>query len=508
MPNRRQWLNHHVLLVTAFSACYFCFTLRLAGLKLLWYDELFTYHIARLPAVSDIWLSLVDAIDLNPPLSYLAARTALNVFGDHPVALRLPSVLGLWLLSVCLYGVVARRVPAPFACLAMLFPQMTQAADYAYEARPYGIVLGCCGVALLCWQAADGVWRRVALFGLCASLAAALSAHYYAVLLFVPLGLAELTRWVKRRRVDLALMAAATIALAPLIVSFPLIRAAKAYYAATAPPSRDWGAVLSYYSEWLLPFAFLPLTAVLLLLCILPRRVSTDTAKDRACAPNEAEWVLAVGLAALPILLMLAAKTATGAYAYRYVLSAVAGCALLVAFVVARRTSSQPAVGYACAALFFAAFGVREVGQLRHRAGEHEASAALQRFLARHTDVQMPVVVADPRDFLALSHYAPPELAARLVYVADPVRSVGVLRGDTHDKALLALARWVPLNVIDYQHFVAEQPQFLVYGKEFWVSSALIEDGTRLEVRAMHKTGLLFDATAPDNRPRLSVLER
>jgi hypothetical protein len=42
----------------------------------------------------------------------------------------------------------------------MLFPLITNAYPYAYEARPYGLLLGFCGLSLLCWQsAAEGQSR-------------------------------------------------------------------------------------------------------------------------------------------------------------------------------------------------------------------------------------------------------------------------------------------------------------------------------------------------------------
>src|SRR5262249_22574769 len=77
------------------------------------------------------------------------------------------------------------------------------AYSYAYEARGYGMVLGFAGAAVVCWDLARSPrWRPVALLGLPVCLALAVATHFYAVLLVVPLALAELARSLKRRRTD------------------------------------------------------------------------------------------------------------------------------------------------------------------------------------------------------------------------------------------------------------------------------------------------------------------
>ena len=113
------------------------------------------------------------------------------------------------------------------ALLASVLPIATDAYVYAYEARAYGIVLGCAGIVLVSWQAAAARTRRtLALFTLSASLAAAISFHYFAVLLLLPLGVGELARWWERRASDRAMWGAILASLSPLILFSPLIRRA------------------------------------------------------------------------------------------------------------------------------------------------------------------------------------------------------------------------------------------------------------------------------------------
>jgi hypothetical protein len=41
-----------------------------------WFDEIFTFHAANQPTISDVWRALANGVDLNPPLNYLLARGA------------------------------------------------------------------------------------------------------------------------------------------------------------------------------------------------------------------------------------------------------------------------------------------------------------------------------------------------------------------------------------------------------------------------------------------------
>ena len=60
-----------------------------------------------------------------------------------------------------------------------------------------------------------------------------------------------------------------------------------------------------------------------------------------------------------------------------------------------------------------------------------------------------PIVVADPLAFLELQHYAPSELRARIVYLADLPTALAVTGTDSADLSLLGLAKRVtPLQVV------------------------------------------------------------
>lgn len=74
-------------------------------------------------------------------------RGVVAVLCHGSLALRLPEMLGVWALCLCLYRFVARRLSSLAGVAAMLFPLVTIAGFYGTEARPYGLILGLAGLA-------------------------------------------------------------------------------------------------------------------------------------------------------------------------------------------------------------------------------------------------------------------------------------------------------------------------------------------------------------------------
>src|SRR5262249_18522328 len=148
---------------------------------------------------------------------------------------------------LCLFRFVSRRSTIVYGIAAMLFPLSTGAYYYAFEARPYGLVLGLAGLAMICWQSlAEGEGRALPLAGLALSLAAAVSCHYYAVLVLIPFVCGEAARTLSRRRLDLPVWAAMAASLVPLLIFFPLIARARSYSKVFwSQPS--WGDIPGFY---------------------------------------------------------------------------------------------------------------------------------------------------------------------------------------------------------------------------------------------------------------------
>src|SRR5687768_1660428 len=75
-----------------------------------WHDEIYTALISALPDHRAIWVSLLDAVDANPPIHYYLVRAAQQLVPDDHLAARLPSIVGFLLLILGTHQFLKARV--------------------------------------------------------------------------------------------------------------------------------------------------------------------------------------------------------------------------------------------------------------------------------------------------------------------------------------------------------------------------------------------------------------
>ncbi len=361
-------------IVGAVSLLYLAVTCVLARYKLFWNDELFTLYISGLPTLSDIWAILATGVEQLPPTFHVLTRVVVQLFGEQHLTVRLPAILGVGVMGVCLFVVVARRTSTVYGLTAMLLPLVTQAYFYAYEARPYGLVLAFSAASLLCWQsAAEGHRRILSLVGLTATLAAALGSHYYAVLVFVPLAMGEIARSFGRRRLDLAMWLAFCVATIPLWAFLPLIQAGRKLAGTFWAPPR-WRDMIGFYQN-VLASATAPFLGIILIVAIyaIVRSSAPAERKVTTVAPPPHEVVAAIGYLAIPGIAVVLAKLVTGAFTDRYALPAVIGVALILPWGAYHLLDRRAAMGVVLAALlggwFVVIVGIEPAMQLRRERG-------------------------------------------------------------------------------------------------------------------------------------------
>lgn len=487
--------------LAAISLVYFVGVVARASGKLFWFDELVTLYVSRLPTMAEVWAALSTAADANPPLFHVITRAAHALIGEGPIGTRLPAMMGFWIMGLCLFRFVSRRFGPLYGLLAMLVPFFTEAHWYAYEARPYGLVLGLSGVALVCWQsAADDERRPLSLVGLALSLAALVSSHYFAVFVFVPIALGEIARTLGRRRVDWPIWLCLGAAITPLAFHQPLLRAGSVYAMETFAKAQ-WKEMFWFYDFLLRPAiapAMAAVTAVALF-HMLPRAGRDGVEREDRGTLRFHETVAALGLVALPLFGVAAGKLVTGVFQARYVLPAVLGVSLMLAVAAAAVNRSRPGVGAALAVTLFAVMAAQTVWASRSFVAPPSNVLREHPLLAVNGGGDLPIVVGNADAFLTLTHYAPPALGVRLVYLTDSVEAVRYSGTHHGDQGLLALARWAPgMRLDEYRRFVAGHSEFLLYwaGTEReWQLTKLVSDGARLEIQAKRGRQMLFRVT-------------
>jgi len=294
LDRRTTWLLAALLLL------YIAATVPLACLKFMWLDELFTYSIAGLPNANRIWLALASrGVAPMPPTFYFVTRFTQNLLGPSHFAIRLPELAGFWMASLCLFHYVRRRTGALYGLVGVMALWITGAYRYAYEARPYGLVLGFCGLALVCWQAApERVHRRRALLGLFGALAGAVFSHYGGVMLLFPLGLGELVRSISRRKVDWPVWLSFCGALVPLLLFLPLLGGSISAYGVAMWSRPTLKSVPSCYGQLLSsaarPLAAVFVTVTLWRLLLAVRTDSSAISADTSSRNCGCDWIVSV----------------------------------------------------------------------------------------------------------------------------------------------------------------------------------------------------------------------
>jgi hypothetical protein len=480
-----------------FLMLFFILTALRAGSRALWYDELFTFYMSHLPSMGAIWAGLKQGADLNPPLIYVATRAAFRLFGDGPVAARLPAMIGFLAMSVCLFRFVAKRTNAVYGFVAMLFPWITGARRYAYEARAYGLVLGFSALALLCWQSAcEGKRRRLALAGLTLSVAGALMSHCYAVLLFVPLGLGELVRTWRAKRIDWPVWMA-IVAPAPLVLTYlPLMRANNGLVLNNAIFAPRFASIAEFCTAVLGP-AVWPWVIGFAVVLWMARRGGETEQQPPARIPAH-EIAAAAGLVAIPLCALLLAFALTHVFETRYGLSAVMGLGMLFAFLAYTRTANRGATGVLLMGVFLAGFLMNSFWAAPD---DTTQSLAIRGLDPDQVEKDVPFVIGSGTLFLQVDHYAKPELASRLYLLRDPRVAVRYTGSDVFDNGYPILQRWFPIkgHIEDYRSFMDRHERFMVFGPMHdpldWLIFKLVDDGAQMNFRGQFGDNLLFEVT-------------
>ncbi|MGA2193687.1 MAG: glycosyltransferase family 39 protein [Bryobacteraceae bacterium] len=459
-----RWLQamerHPRVVLVVFSIVYFALTCFRANRKLFWFDELFTVYLARLPDFKSVWRAVVSGVDFNPPLFYLITRFSEHILGEGHIAARLPAILGFWIFCICLFRFISSRLSVVSACVGMLFPLVTGAYFYAYEARAHGVVLGFCGLALVSWQAAaDRAARRAWwLLALGGSLACALLTHSYAFLIFAPIVLGELSRTMSRKRLDWPLWMTIAASSLAVLASIPFVHRVTSdvgsYFPANLPD------LIILYASLLRPAAGV-LAGWLVLTCLV--RAKTESPGHEPGLRGYELFALWAFLA-IPVFTYLAARLTGGPFLARYAISAVAGFAGLLGVAVAKR----PAAGIGTLLLLagqigFAFLGFAAGSVLTEPSSGYEISTRIREFSQRYEwlaeDRTLPILLIDDLDFMTTSYYAPAGVAPQLVYVVWPKWD---LMGKGYAR-LQSCCKSEPA-VFGLADFLASHGAFLVYG--------------------------------------------
>ena len=479
LPGMAWWL---------FSAIYFALALVSAWVKPGWYDEWFTIELAR-RSPQEIWAALSEAADNNPPLFYLIVKPFLMLGLPDAFAARLPSVLAVYAGLAGCYRVLRQAGSSGAALVGVLVPVMTLAFGYAYEARPYGVLIGATGIAFACWQSATR-GSNLARIGLMLTLAIAVSCHYYALFAVTAFAVGELTRTVLQRRLDVKTWLAMGLGVAPLLAYWPLMSYQRAYAGLFGPPGLEF-AQDTY--KLLFGREILPLLGALALMALWPGRRATEGEVAEPSIPRH-EVMAAVWLIGLPIVILVYAKVMGASAGQRYVIPTVLGAGLVAGWAVSLLSVAYPLSWRPIALMAGGGFLMLSASDFLKVRSEAKDLATAFQWVSAPEYGDDPIVTAEPLTYPMWRAYAPPELRTRLRYVPDPEALAAYEKNKKYslDGAYLVLERHTgPYDVITLDKLIAGRRRVLIYGMPArgWVAGGLLGKGwklTKVQGQGMH----------------------
>jgi hypothetical protein len=173
---------------------YFWSSVHIAAGRFIWYDEVRTVRVARLPDYATIWAALTHSIEVLPPPYYMIVRLFDKLWPDPFVAVRLPSALGLFAGLILVFDCARRLTTGLHGLIAAALLTCSFLPFYGYEARPYALCFMMAALSLWVWtQTNDKKTSSAVVFGVTIFLG--IMVHYCAVLTLVPYVVWEIVNW-------------------------------------------------------------------------------------------------------------------------------------------------------------------------------------------------------------------------------------------------------------------------------------------------------------------------
>jgi hypothetical protein len=479
-----------------------------------WFDEVLTFYLAALPNFRVLWRALTAHAESGSPVFHLITKLSADMFGWTTFGLRVPAIVGYLTMMLCVYFIVRRYAGSLYAAIGALSGFLTFAPFYATEARPYGLLLGLSGIALVCWQQASGHFRWLAILGLFLSLVAAVSLHYYAVLSLAAIGFGELVHAWRRRRLDWSVCGALAFATTPLFLFLPLIRAN------TILAQSGYAPVTLSYSVHNTEVFYLPVNGVLWTpfvvvagICILVfgQREAHPLATFEVPPVHElAAWS---ALLLAPVEVFITGRLVTGVFDSRYGIVSIIGFSILLPLCLQRLFRGSRAAALAELLVLILCLGIWYVRHMGPQRWAEDLNASLVSWVRTSKTSRLPIVVANPTMFLPLAQGGAKELRDVVVYTPDGHAASQYISVTTADYNLEGLRGVTPLNMPTFAGFASSHQRFLVLSDNSpldWIVPKLLSMGAELRLCAVFDSNSLLlvglpETTAPAGSTRLPV---
>lgn len=433
------------LAAAALATFYLVTSIYISSHRLLWFDEVVTVHMARLPNLKTLLAALSHGADSLPPLYYMVVGMSDNFLGHGEIAIRLPSTMAMVATLLITFDCARRLTDGPHGLIAMALASGPLAGE-GFEARSYALYVMFAALALWVWtytrtsQKWSAFWFGTVLF-------LGVSFHYYAVLLLVPFALWEVSRWKPWQPPPLKLIAGIIGVFVPaaLLSHFILSFSRKFSTGFWSRPSLS--ELMDIYSHIFVGGLFI--LALGIIWIVLANRNDKGVVLEPMSEGESIGWLFLC----IPLAGFLAAELKTNAFAVRYFLGIVPGVAVAVSCCLWRHFRSASLVSLGIF-LLLATWGiVKELQTARHRdtvesPGTRDALALESPLSA---DGKRFLVFSDPFMFLEVQYYSKHPEECILLLPAD-FEQKSISKGTSpdiymHQRVEVILSRYYPLTI-------------------------------------------------------------
>jgi hypothetical protein len=442
-----------------------------------WFDEISTIRIAAMPTWGEAFRG-TQTLDLNPPLEVLLVRASSLALGPHELAGHLPSILGFTLAVVCLFVLLERRVSPWFGAFgSLLLIQNSEAFYFATEARPYALLLGTLGLALLGYDVVlrgggrgggHSGWPRVLLF---AGISGMLLTHVFALFVVLAFLMAEALRTLRLRRADPATWLALLLPLGLCVLYRPLLQGHGVMIYPPITRVALMPALRLYIYLFLVPIARV-LAASLIVLLLYRSYPQTSFVRWIKMPPEE--WLLLLAILATPVTvaLTLMAKDPQSGFFARYGIPLLYPGLFFVVTWIAWRCRDSVAI--ARTLTLFALVGIactyrdapRQARHLMHRGWLAAPDEAASTGGVEKVHPELPLVANDGLEFLEADNRLSFADLKRFYYLTDTPTALRLSQSNVVEYLpTLRVPFHIRANFATLGDFTAQHNDFLVIGE-------------------------------------------
>jgi 4-amino-4-deoxy-L-arabinose transferase-like glycosyltransferase len=402
----------------------------IAQRRLLWFDEINTINLAKLPDISSLWqIQNSFRADSAPIVYHLFVRFMYTITGHAEMSARLLSSIAMVAAMLIVFDCTRRFAGNVAGLTAICILGCSFLTYHGYEGRPYALVTMFTAMALWVWLfAPPGNPLTAPAFGLAICLAVAM--HFNAVLAIVPFAAWELLHWRPWKMPSAKLIAGCVgilLALAPSLQQ--MSHSAKWAKSFWCPPTLHG---LTNILGEMFPSGLFFLCVFVLCVAVwgapiaaaiggpIGRIAGTRNAPQPMSDSERLCWLFLT----VPLAGFIVAKAVTNAYYDRYLISTLPGVAVALAAMIARNSNRLIATGLlvllACSMIF------KQVGTVRAADDVEPPSAQGQQRHTRETLDAEAMLLQDGKKYVITDF----QLLDELQYYSKHANLYMMYRGD------------------------------------------------------------------------------